>query len=389
MPKGSWAFLQETVIYEYLMHRMEQKELRVRQIVHNGKPMLKSRWLKVALMESISNTFFPDIKALEIKGDKKGLRPAEVKFVTSFFNYHREKKYKDSYRLFMNQKGCIIVLKHDYVPSGIIDTYPVDVYELDYIDFISFAKENFVRFLNRQIRTHEFSKTWMMVQSKNFHAGNEIVLPASQSYRWCPTDNLTGFDLAVKDKVVFVRTQGASKQSVSKDWYTNKRVTEGWYLKDLWIGEVTTPIKSREEYCAEKNYEINAPLWYDETASGKTDSRVTKRTTANRWKRVFEFKPVISLFALNISLNKLYMGYPELVKAIVEIYTNKGSREISQALYTAVMEYIAEKENERKHSLINQNKELSERISQIEGELDNIYLNTVTEQNNEDQTTPH
>lgn len=348
MPAGTWSFLHETVIYEYMMHRNAEGQLRLRMVVRDGRLEMKERWFKVNYLQEIRDTFFPDVKNFIIKGDSKGERPAEVKFVTSAFNYHKSKQHKDSYKNFSDRNGCLIVLKHDFL----IDEINMDVFELDEIDFISFVKENFIRFLNRQLRVHNFRKVWIMIQSKNFYEGAHGVLPACESGLWCPTDNLTGFDLAVGDKVLFIRTRGASKQNVNKYW-SHGQIYDKWILSQIWIGEVTSPIKSREEYCQTRGRNMYDPLWYDETEVGRNDKRITQRkTTGLRWKRVFEFKKTNCLKNLDIPFEQLNMVFPEFVKAIVEVYTNTGSREIGQDLYISIMEYISGLENERKEQLL-------------------------------------
>jgi hypothetical protein len=142
MPAGQWAFLHEAVIYEYLMHRFDENQLQMQQIFRDGKIEMKERWVTVQELEPIRNTFFPDIKHLIIKSDLKGARPAEVKFITSLFNYHRSKDDVEKYEEFSKQNGCIIVLKHDYVPVGLLDTYNIDIFQLNEIDFITQFRKN-------------------------------------------------------------------------------------------------------------------------------------------------------------------------------------------------------------------------------------------------------
>jgi hypothetical protein len=193
-----------------------------------------------------------------------------------------------------------------------------------------------------------------MVQSKNFYETDGDIPPANISGRWCPTDNLTGFDLNDGDKVIFIRTKGASKQNVNKSWSRNSEIFDDWYLDELWVGKVTIPIKSRQEYCMIKGIPANTPLWYDETKIGKSDKRLTQRkTTGIRWNRVFEFRPVVTLSSLNINIKKLNNIFPDFVKATLEIYVGQGSREITLNQYTSLMEYIAGLQNEYKNQLMN------------------------------------
>ncbi|KUO96522.1 hypothetical protein [Ferroacidibacillus organovorans] len=351
MPYGTWAFLHETVIYEYLMHRFNENQLRLRHIIINGLKEPKERWLKVTNLQDITNTRFPDINSITIKKDTKGERPAEVKFTTSMFDYHRSKHHVKIYNEFVEKNGCIIVLKHDTLPKGILDKQLIDVFQLDESDFTSFARENFVRFLNRQIRSHQHNKTWLMIQSKNFYEDNKLA--ASQSNRWCPTDNLTVFDLSIDDKIIFIRTKGASKQNVNMFWSRHRMIYSEWFLSELWIGKVTSPIQSRKEYCDIYGWEVTTPLWYDETEIGRIDKKITQRkSTGIRWNRVFEFKKVQELKNLNIQMNQMNEYLPEFVHAVIDIYTGKGSREISTDLYVSVMEYIAGYTNGIKENLL-------------------------------------
>jgi len=352
MPAGEWAFLQEYVIYEYLMHRFQENNLRLKLKVKDSKPILKDRYLKVKYFEEVKNGYFPDIDLIEFVGDKKGKRPAEVKFTTSIFDYHRSTRHKNQFEDFISENGCIIVLRHDYLPATLIRKSLIDVYEIDLIDFVSFAKENFVRLLNRQIRLHSYKKTWLMIQSKNFNNGTSDVPPAKVSGRWCPIDSLSGLDLGIGDKIIFVKTKGSSKQNVNKYWSRYNAIYDKWILDELYIGEITSQIRSREEYYVIKNIPPKTPLWYDETIEGKNDKRITKRKNkGERWKRVFEFKHRLTFSDLNINMVDLHNNHPEFVRCVIDIFIGQGSREISQDLYTSLIEFIAERELSNRDTL--------------------------------------
>lgn len=349
MPSGTWAFLQESVIYEYMMYRFHQNQLRIRQAINNGVPELKEKWVKISYLNDITDTFFPDIKHFKIQGDIKGERPAEIKYQTSLFKYHKSKDHQKQYVDFIHKNGCIVVLKHDYLPEDLEEYDVIDVYELDLTDFIGFTKENFDRFLNRQIKSHEFSKVWLMSQSKNFYETDGHILPAYKSGRWCPSDNLSGFDLSVNDKVVFLKTKGASKQNVVKHWSRYREIYSEWILDELYITRVVAPIKSRHEYYKYKNIPAGNPLWYDETDKGKKDKRVIQRKNQElRWKRVFEFETTLHLASLNLRLKDLNKIFPVFVQAVREIYTFPVSREIEIDLYTSVIEYLSVQENSKR-----------------------------------------
>ena len=352
MPAGQWSFLQEFVIYEYLMHRKLENNLRLKQIVQGSKRVLKEKFLNVSYLEDVKNGYFPDIDLIELKGDKMGKRPAEVKFITSAFEYHKSKKHELQFQDFVSNNGCIIVLSHDYIPPSLINNYTIDVYEIDMIDFVSFTKENFMRLLNRQIKVHGYQKTWLMIQSKNFNEGTLEVRPARESGIWCPVDSLSGLELGIGDRIIFVKTKGASKQNVNKYWSRSNQVFEKWTLDELWIGEVTSQIVSREEYYMIKRIPPKTPLWYDETIEGKSDSRVTSRkNTLERWKRVFEFKHKRTFDHLDIRMSELHIVLPDFVRCTMDIFIGQGSREITSELYTSLMEFLVERERTLRNSL--------------------------------------
>lgn len=359
MPAGKWSFLQEFVIYEYLMHRYQEKQLRLKSIVKDSKMVLKEKYIKVKYLEEVKNGFFPDIDSIELFNDKKGRRPAEVKFTTSAFNYHNSQNHIEQYKQFINVNGCIIVLKHDTVPVDLLSKYIIDIYEIDLIDFVSFTKENFMRLLNRQIRAHEYNKkTWLMIQSRNFNCGTQEVKPARESGRWCPVDTLSGLELGIGDRIIFVKTKGASKQNVNKYWSRYNEVFQKWFLDELWIGEIISQIRSREEYNMIKGYSPNKPLWYDETVQGKNDNRITLRKNSKiRWRRVFEFKHIRTFNDLNINMADLYNENPELVRCVIDIFVGQGSREINEALYTTFIEYLADKEMKYRNTYFSLNKD--------------------------------
>ena len=154
MAHGQWSFLHEWVIYDYLLARVGEGTLRLRQVISFGKPLGKQKWVIVEDINPITGTAFPDIQALLLKGFSTK-RPAEVKFTTSLFSYHKESKYLKKFNQFTADNGLILVAKHDYCPSGLSEKYKeVDVFEIDIEDFITFCRENFSRLLNRQIKAH-------------------------------------------------------------------------------------------------------------------------------------------------------------------------------------------------------------------------------------------
>ena len=131
MARGHWSFLHEWVIYEYLIARSSEGTLRFKQVISFGKLLGKSKWIRVDENILITGTSFPDVKSIKLKGSA-GYRPAEIKFTTSLFNYHRDLKSAVEFDAFVKAKGFILVLAHDYLPtSGLLTKHPqVDVFEL-------------------------------------------------------------------------------------------------------------------------------------------------------------------------------------------------------------------------------------------------------------------
>lgn len=327
MPRGNWSFLQEWTIYDYLLARADEKTLRLKQVINKGRLEGRERWHTVADLPTISSTKFPDIDRIKLKGSKQ-YRPAEVKFVTSLFDYHKE-KYQDKFNSFIEQLGFILVLRHDYLPPKLIEKYPqVDVYEIDLTDFISFCRENFSRLLNKQIRAHTETKVWLMYQPPNFNKGNLSlgIKPARESKIWCPTDNLTGFDLAVGDTVLFVKTHGASRIDVQNPFYKQQTINEKWVLDEIYIAEVSSKIYSRYEYCNYKKLKQNTQLW-------KNDS--IEKDGSWHWGRVFEFKRVKEIKP-QINIVDLYntsASSRDFVTALIGAFCQIRSRELDLETY--------------------------------------------------------
>ncbi len=209
MAKGHWSFLHEWVIYEYLRSRADEKTLRLKQYYLNGRLLGKPKWKRVIYLLPIEGTAFPDIRGIKLSGEIN-YRPAEVKFTTSLFNYHNAANHTENFDQFVNHRGFILVASHDYLPgNGLLEKYPqIDVYAIEIEDFITFCRENFSRLLNKQIKAHGVSRIWLMYQGGNFNSGIENIHAARQSLIWCPTENLTGIDLAPNDRILFYKTGG-------------------------------------------------------------------------------------------------------------------------------------------------------------------------------------
>lgn len=335
------AFIHEGIIYEYMNHRFSQNSLYLFQKISDGSLIVKEKKVKVKDLDKIVNTRFPDVDGIVLP-DSNLKRPAEIKFVTSSFDYHKDKKKKSDYIKFKNENGFIIALKHDYLPAELLNDYVnLDVYELDYNDFISFAQENFNRLLNRQLKLRQFSRIWIMMQSKNFSTGADGVLPARESHIWCPSENLTTFDLDVNDKVLFIKTSGSSYQAVGKEFNKEGKIKEKWSLQEIFIGSVTSNIMSRDEYCSISAKNKIEALWYDETPTGKKDPRIYKRKASTiRWNKVFEFDEKKQILNIDIEFNDIFKDVPDFVLAVIAAFTQQRSTEINHETYEALLEFL-------------------------------------------------
>ena len=325
MKKGNWPFIHEWTIYEYLIHKVEAKTLRLRATYKEGKIIRKDNWKKVSTMDPIFGTDFPDIKGIKLEGERN-LRPAEIKFTSSLFNYHIDKKYRDKFKDFLKNNGFIIVLSHDYLPKH-LDENNVDIYEIDRYDFTSFCRENFDRLLNRQIKLHTENKVWIMYQGPNFDLEDDGIKSARKSNIWCPSDNLTSFDLAIGDRVLFIKTIGASTQDVQNNFI---KVEDKWKLTELTITEVNSKIRSRIEYCQLKKINYKNKLWVNDPFENNIW----------RWNRVFEFK-IIKTITKNILFSELLdTKTNSFFEAAKDVYCFRTSREIKLQEYRDLIEKL-------------------------------------------------
>ena len=332
MPKGYWSFLHEWVIYDYLLARSEERTLRFKQIISSGKLLGRPRWIKVERLLPIRGTSFPDIQGIKFKG-QNDFRPAEVKFTTSLFNYHNEPKQQEKFQQFIAQNGFILVASHDYLPIKNLTTqFPtIEVFEMEIEDFITCCRENFSRLLNRQIKAHTSSRVWLMYQGPNFNDGLNTILPARESCIWCPTENLTGFDLAPGDRVLFYKTSGLDRIKLQNKFQKNGIIDERWMLKEIYVAEVKSKVFSRYEYHQFKQYPMERTLW-------KNDP---KQANVWRWSRVFEFNR-IKVMTVNKPMNNLYensKSQPFVLKAW-EAFCYGKSRELSLRDYRNLLESL-------------------------------------------------
>jgi hypothetical protein len=321
MPRGYWSFLHEWVIYDYILARSNEGTLRIKQIISSGKLLGKPKWVKVEKTLPIIGTVFPDIQGIKLKGENN-FRPAEVKFTTSLFNYHNDKKYKEKFQQYINQNGFILVASHDYLPvKNLISVFPdIEVFEIEIDDFITFCRENFSRLLNRQIKAHTSTRVWLMYQGSNFNAENRNILPARESLIWCPTDNLTSFDLAPGDRVVFYKTFGIGSIQLQNRFLKEKIIDHRWILGEIYIAEVKSKIFSRYEYYQYKKFIVPKQLWNHDP----------QKSEGYRWNRVFEFNKIKS-FTANKAMHELYNNEQSkyFVLKALESFCFGKSREIA------------------------------------------------------------
>ncbi len=332
MARGEWSFIHESVIYQYLIERANTKNLKLKQVWYNGKFIDKK--VEVVNVDDITNTRFPDVDSISIKSDKKGNRPAEVKFLTSQFNYHNDKKYKKEYSKFIKDNGFILVYKHDIIPSK-LNIDEVDIYELIQEDFVNFVKENFERLFYQQVKEKKDRNVWISYCGRDsnfkngYEKGNMKIKPAIESNIWCPTKNISPNEMTVGDKVLFIKTKGIGQKELQRDY--KERVTD-WYLDEVHICEVRTPIMSREEYCRRRNIQSDKFLWASEAKQNKTN-----------YNFVFEFFIERSYEDLNISLQELREVMPDIVDLkIKEVFLRSRDKQINIDEYIKLLEYISD-----------------------------------------------
>lgn len=336
LPAGNWALLQENSIYQYLMQRRDEKRLVLKPIYINNNFISNNKYYNVIELNDITNTKFPDIDIINIKEDKKGKRPAEVKFLTSQFSYHYEKKYKDKFENFKKNNGCIIVYKHDIVPKDLLKTDDLDIYELNQNDFIAYIKENFDRLFFEQVQNSKDKNIWL------FHAGREsnfwksikvkkeseiaIVEPGVKSGLWCPKKYIKPSQLTNGDKVIFIKTSGVRQDQLQNEFEEYKK---SWKLDKLCITTVSSPVMSREEFLIRnKKYSNKKYLWPTEV-KGK------------EYEFIFQFNTESILENLNIDMNIFYEKNIIFYNSVKELFLRQREKSIDIDTYTKFLEIMA------------------------------------------------
>jgi hypothetical protein len=326
------SFINEQIIYFYMEQRFQNGELYLFPIIKSGKLIdTNNRKEKIIHYKQYSGTRFPDIDEIKFLGAKEN-RPGEVKFVTSKFNYHNEKKYINEYNKFKNNNGVIIVVKHDCLPNKLDLGSGIDVYQIDYIDFIQYCKENFSLLIARQLDLHLNKNIWIMYASKNFFEEENFILPAIKTKRWAPSQNLSNLEIGIGDIIIFIQCKGENRIQSQKYFLSHKRKPHpNVYINTMFITEVKTNILSREEYCYKKKINKNTALWPDEIQ------------TPMKWDNIFEFN-IIKEIKNNISLKELYdysSKTQRIATFICEVYQmpNLG-RKISEEDYLKLLEFM-------------------------------------------------
>lgn len=360
MPVGEWSFIHEWMIYEYMLYKFNEDTLRLKWVVCGSKLNLKSEYVKVKELSNITNTSFPDIEGIILE-NSSFKRVAEVKFITSKFDYHKA-KYETAYEQFLSNNGCIIVLAHDEMPKGLTDK--MDVFEIDQEDFISFIRHNLVKLLNRQMHKSAYNKIWIMYQGPNFNKGNYEAGPACLSGKWCPTENLNGFELGIDDIVLFIKTEGSSSQDLIKKY-------DAWKITDVFIGKITLRITSRAHYCQLRKINEESLLWYSETEQGKRDSKLRKRKNSDgwRWKRVFEFKKVNEYKNLGLKFIDMPNELGVFKDICEEVYKQQVSRELSVDQYIKLFQYISKIQSENNVNALKEVSDLNNKVESLNQEI--------------------
>lgn len=334
MATGSWALLHEYAIYQYMMQRFQEGRLKLHPILLDGDFYTKIKYFfDVTQLDTITDTKFPDIKGICIKGcnDSKKI-PAEVKYRSSLFNYHKDKKYRVMYNEFKKQDGCLIVYKHDLLPPKLYSDYKINIFELDQKDFVVFVKENFDRLFFEQVQDKNHSNIWMFYQGResNFNKGFGNIPSARELGLWCPKKLISPFQLTIGDKILFIKTGGISGQKLGAFYNSGKNYHPLWFLDEIYIAKVISPILTREEFCLKnKNYRYDSPIWGEE-----------KKLNLIKYNYVFKFEEEKIFSNLNINLNDFSINNKDFVNKLFNLFIRQNEIEISKDEYLHVIESI-------------------------------------------------
>jgi hypothetical protein len=344
------AYLHERVLYEYMYHRFYNGKLLLKLVVKEGKVQYNSKTFTVDEI-NIINGQFPDVEKINFKKDYsyKDGRQAEVKFLTSDFNYHKQPRHVKAFKDFFKNGGCIIVLRHDKPPKELFENYPIDIYELDYDDFNNYVKENHDRLLHKQIlgRSGKAHKTWLFSATKKNFYGNKIkhngkvVTPSMDTGIWCPKNPTDPYEIAEKDKVIFIRFTGpqSTQVAIRKYWEEYNEIHPKWVIKKIWIGEVTMPLMSRDQYCEKMGVDALEPLWPSEI-------EIKKDGNVKYWPQVFGYK-LTKEIDKEIYLAEAYEELDELVYPVFfNLFIQQNAVNITDVQYIKFLEWLTTYERE-------------------------------------------
>jgi len=206
-----------------MQYRCQNRELFLFPKIVDGRlETSRFRRINVSELRQVSGTKFPDFDSIQFHNNRRR-RPAEVKFVTSKFDYHQKSQYVETYRKFLEQRGIIISVKHDMLPIGLSFDSGIDVYELDYDDFIQYCKENFQLLFARQIDIHQQKNFWIMYASKNFYEEQQNIIPAKESKRWAPCQNLGNIEIGIGDIVLLFNCRGLNRIQAQQYYMANDK----------------------------------------------------------------------------------------------------------------------------------------------------------------------
>lgn len=171
-----------------------------------------------------------------------------------------------------------------------------------------------------------------MYASSNFFNQEDDILPANQTKRWAPSQNLGNLEIGIGDIILFIRCKGVNRIQAQKYFLSNDRKPHPEvYIDKLIITEVRSNIYSREEYCYKNKLSVDDKLWPDEIKNGP------------KWEKIFDFE-IIKNVEKEIYLHELYKysnKTENLATFLVEVYQmpNLG-RKITEEDYLKLLEYL-------------------------------------------------
>ncbi|MFJ5715970.1 hypothetical protein [Neobacillus sp. NPDC093127] len=125
-------------------------------------------------------------------------------------------------------------------------------------------------------------------------------------------------------------------QLVQKNWNNNNSIYPNWFITEIFIGEIKTPLMDRREYCECVGIPINTPLWKNEVDGNKN------------WSKVFKFEP-IDIIKCNINLVNMHNEIPTIVHPILYyVFTQQLSLKLEETNYIKILEYVIRQQLKKK-----------------------------------------